>query len=466
MPTLDTVKAVSKEPLSGWYQPAAAHQEYPRPGGVSQPEGSPEPVPVQDAPVILEPVPALQAIPDAPTAQTVPPVPPPATERQAPLPVPTGTENSRRTDAGNPFWEEELRRTGHPGPKVCLPGRADAPGTLRFRSESYPVPETSPASQSVPAPEAASTSEPPKPEPSPAPSAAPRTVRFYRSEKRDSLSRLVSAQTCAAALTLALAFLLRTVSEPAFLTFQSALREAMTDLEPVAACARVIGRVRAQGIEESLRQVLSAGMEPAPAVQSPSDSPAMGGTENPTASHSASLSNPDAAAAAMSAATEDSPIPETAAAAGGRYPVSMEQRPFAISVMAGRSTGAVCPVEGTLTSGYGPREHPITGQPDFHTGIDISAPLGTPVRAAAAGVVEACGESPSLGNYIIVRHSAQALTAYCHCHTLLKSEGETVNRGETVALVGSTGVSTGPHLHFECVVDGMLTDPGWILELQ
>jgi len=142
----------------------------------------------------------------------------------------------------------------------------------------------------------------------------------------------------------------------------------------------------------------------------------------------------------------------------------MEKDHYALSVIGGYDTGTVCPVEGTLTSGYGPREHPITGKADFHTGIDIAAAAGTPILAAASGIVEQCGESASLGNYLILRHNKDTVTTYSHCLELLVQEGDAVDRGEMIALVGSTGVSTGAHLHFECIVDGTLTDPSWIIE--
>jgi len=266
----------------------------------------------------------------------------------------------------------------------------------------------------------------------------------------DSLSRHVSLQTCATIAMLALVLLLRTISEKAFLQVQTVMQEALSDLSSVVMVSSMLDRAEEQGMEESLRQVLSVGLE----------------DENVQSAHSESVSAMGGAANITSNAEMPEEIPLTAAAAGGSYPVSMEQEPFAVSVMTGSYAGAVCPVKGTLTSGYGPREHPITGNPDFHTGIDLAAAEGTPILAAASGIVEACGESRSLGNYVILRHSAETLTTYSHCQTILVDKGTAVDRGETIALVGSTGVSTGPHLHFECISDGKITDPSWILEMK
>jgi len=122
------------------------------------------------------------------------------------------------------------------------------------------------------------------------------------------------------------------------------------------------------------------------------------------------------------------------------------------------------PVEGLITSAFGYREHPTTQMLDFHTGIDIAAPRSTPIRAALPGVVKEVGESPIYGNYLILDHSNGLTTRYCHCEVVTAREGERLRRGEKLALVGSTGVATGPHLHFEILVNDILYDPLWVLE--
>lgn len=122
------------------------------------------------------------------------------------------------------------------------------------------------------------------------------------------------------------------------------------------------------------------------------------------------------------------------------------------------------PVEGLITSWFGYREHPTTGMLDFHTGLDIAAPMGTPIAAALPGVVEEVGKSPIYGNYITLRHSDTLTTRYCHCSEIVVEEGVQLREGETVALVGNTGVVTGPHLHFEVYVGEKLVDPAWVLE--
>ena len=116
------------------------------------------------------------------------------------------------------------------------------------------------------------------------------------------------------------------------------------------------------------------------------------------------------------------------------------------------------PVSGLVTSRFGWRSHPVSGQNDFHTGVDIAAAQGTPVLAALPGVVEQTGYSESYGNFVVLRHSDNLRTTYNHCSEILAKEGEQLARGDRIALVGSTGISTGPHLHFEVEVKGLKAD--------
>ena len=111
------------------------------------------------------------------------------------------------------------------------------------------------------------------------------------------------------------------------------------------------------------------------------------------------------------------------------------------------------PVSGTLTSTFGYRDHPIYGEERFHYGIDIANSLGTAITAFADGTVKATGESSSLGKYLMISHPGGITTLYAHCNAVTVSGGQEVKMGDQVAEMGSTGVSTGSHLHFE-VMDG------------
>ena len=119
----------------------------------------------------------------------------------------------------------------------------------------------------------------------------------------------------------------------------------------------------------------------------------------------------------------------------------------------------VKPVSGSYTSYFGYRTNPITGNNTFHTGIDIAAAQGTKIKAAYPGKVRKTGEDSRSGKYIYLTHSNGFETLYCHCSEILAEEGAVIRQGETVALVGSTGWSTGPHLHFEVHKNGTRLDP-------
>ena len=117
------------------------------------------------------------------------------------------------------------------------------------------------------------------------------------------------------------------------------------------------------------------------------------------------------------------------------------------------------PVEGQHTSGYGMRMHPIDHEERLHSGMDIAAPTGTPIQAAAAGQVVFSGTQAGYGNVVVIQHAEGYATLYAHNTTNLVSVGTTVSQGQPIATVGSTGRSTGSHLHFEVRKDGKRLDP-------
>ena len=112
-----------------------------------------------------------------------------------------------------------------------------------------------------------------------------------------------------------------------------------------------------------------------------------------------------------------------------------------------------------VTSPFGNRKHPIFGTNRLHRGIDIGAPAGSDVLAAEAGVVLTAGYNGSYGNYVTINHGGGYVTLYAHNSKLLVKAGQSVTRGQVIAKCGSTGNSTGPHVHFEVQVNGGLVNP-------
>lgn len=135
-------------------------------------------------------------------------------------------------------------------------------------------------------------------------------------------------------------------------------------------------------------------------------------------------------------------------------PTNTSFAPYSVTV------GAYNPVEGgKLSSKFGFRKDPFTKKMAFHGGMDISAKEGTRIAAAYNGTVKKVGKHDKAGNYILLKHEGGLETFYCHCKEVLVKEGTVIRAGETIATIGSTGNSTGPHLHFEIRINGVKYNP-------
>jgi murein DD-endopeptidase MepM/ murein hydrolase activator NlpD len=123
------------------------------------------------------------------------------------------------------------------------------------------------------------------------------------------------------------------------------------------------------------------------------------------------------------------------------------------------ATPSIWPAHGWLSSRVGTRSDPITGDRDFHPGLDIAADHGTPVYATADGIVASAGRESGYGNLVVLSHEYGLETRYGHLSKFLVKSGDKVKRGDVIARVGSTGRSTGSHLHYEVRVNGRLLNP-------
>ena len=148
------------------------------------------------------------------------------------------------------------------------------------------------------------------------------------------------------------------------------------------------------------------------------------------------------------------------AAPGSRHDHAERSATSTTSTPAPPATGQACgsstissPVNGTVTSGFGPR----WGR--NHDGVDIAAPTGTPVRAAACGTVSLAGQQSGYGNMVCITHTSQFSTCYAHLSRFGVSNGAQVQQGQVIGYVGCTGSCTGPHLHFETRVGGQAAEP-------
>ena len=123
------------------------------------------------------------------------------------------------------------------------------------------------------------------------------------------------------------------------------------------------------------------------------------------------------------------------------------------------SIPSMTPVDGWITSGFGERSSPFTGEPAVHRGIDVAAPSGTPIYAPADGVVVFSGVRNGFGNFVLIAHGYGVVTGYGHNAQNLVSPGQVIHRGDQIATVGKSGRSTGPHLHYEVSINGRTVDP-------
>ena len=168
-------------------------------------------------------------------------------------------------------------------------------------------------------------------------------------------------------------------------------------------------------------------------------------------------------AAAAKAAAEKAAAEKAAAEKAAQEAANKNNNSSSNSNSSSSSSGSgrismVWPCASTrVTSGFGKRNSPTAGASTYHKGIDIGASAGTAIYAS--GTVTEAGYSSSRGNYVVIYHSNGVSTAYMHCSALYVSSGDKVSQGQTIAAVGSTGISTGPHLHFSVIEDGTYVNP-------
>lgn len=142
-----------------------------------------------------------------------------------------------------------------------------------------------------------------------------------------------------------------------------------------------------------------------------------------------------------------------------RWTIDGRREWFEASGVGKARPGMTAPVAGRLSSGFGLRRHPILGFSRMHAGIDYAAPSGTPIYAASAGRVAYAGRHGGHGNYVRLSHAGNLGTGYAHMSRIAVSAGDRVRQGQVIGYVGSTGLSTGPHLHYEVYRNGGVVNP-------
>ena len=150
----------------------------------------------------------------------------------------------------------------------------------------------------------------------------------------------------------------------------------------------------------------------------------------------------------------------------GQYTMDVNEYKSMMNAKSAAINSMQMPLSGRISDEYGYRIHPISGKLAMHYGVDIAAPYGSDIGAAMSGTVSKTGESSSYGIYIMLSHGDGLETMYAHCSETLLKEGDTVEKGQAIAKVGSTGVSTGAHCHFEVRINGTRINPMWLVGEQ
>lgn len=261
------------------------------------------------------------------------------------------------------------------------------------------------------------------------------------------LLRLIGLQAALCAVVLAAVFLISRVSPSAM----TRLREGYARISARdASVTELLGRLRQGGQQvrsrlEQARQTAAAPETAVPAAETTADSlQRMEVLSDETGE--------TVAVGVVEAGSGGGDLGGKAAAEGTSF------APYSISAP------VTAPVKNArITSRFGYRTNPISGRYGFHTGLDLAAPAGTPVAAAFYGTVEETGENEVWGKYVLLRHSDSLETYYCHLSAVNVTQGAVLRNGEIIGYVGSTGWSTGPHLHFEVRIDGVRMDPERLL---
>ena len=286
---------------------------------------------------------------------------------------------------------------------------------------------------------------------------------FDRDEPpKGSLVRVVAAQAAVCAVLLGVLFLCQKTMPNIYRQLKTAYAQTMhTDMsasEVWAAAVQVF-----KNMKDDVYVLAPYAGEDTSSGATQSET-AQGSDENETANTTANQTDP--AQTAANATPSDTLNTSTDAIGGMDVTAAYAERNCSFAPL--RTTVRPYPPveDGRVTSVFGYRAHPITGEESIHTGLDIAADLGTPIHAAFYGTVAETGTGKDYGNYIVMEHAGGLRTLYAHCSEVLAEEGMVMRAGDVIALVGSTGASTGPHVHVEMRLHGMRCDPGNTPELS
>lgn len=281
----------------------------------------------------------------------------------------------------------------------------------------------------------------------------PRSTPRQREKRRDSRSGLplIAVQSLSCVVIILIALVMRFAGGEAFQQLRQSFSESLMSNSLMATLSALVDQNTGKGEETDPTTTAPAGETTAPSETEPEDT----GTEPP----SGETDGDDSAAA-------------TTAAMGGQDLDVTEKKAFyapegATFAPLKVNAAPARPLEnGTVTSYFGYRENPTQGGESFHQGLDIAAEAGSSISSLFFGVVTETGANDSYGNYIVISHGNGLEVLYAHCSQILAAKDAVIRAGETVARVGTTGDSTGNHLHIEVRLDGVAYDPADVVPLE
>ncbi len=346
-----------------------------------------------------------------------------------------------------------------------LPGPAEPPRLPNgFVRREYVVPrDTAPPPQRRPDPAEPQDFLPPPP---------PRSRRRPSSARRESSGGssfgLIGVQCIACMVVILIVLVVRMVSGDLFGELRGYFAEAMMNNTLGAALSALwdenLSLTRpTTTVPATTGTADPTGTQTTAALTDPSGSQPGSTTDTSTPATSANNTSTSAAAGQTTATSTTSSTP----ALGGGDVAAGHAVPANASLADPKLPKSAKPLqEGKLTSGFGFREGPTTGEMEFHLGVDIAAEAGNPIGALYFGMVTDIGESPSYGKYVKLYHGNGLETLYAHCSEITVKKGIMVEAGGTIAKVGSSGNSTGSHLHLEVRKDGICYNPATVVPLD
>ncbi len=299
----------------------------------------------------------------------------------------------------------------------------------------------------------------------------------YTSKQRENKSsgwQLIAVQSISCVVVILIVLLFRVIGGKSFTQLRQSFNKAIMSNSIIATLAALIEAPSEDpDKEESGSKSTTVGSTTVPSESATDKSNPTDETSGTTGTETTGTidKEPPGTGASVTASTTLAVTSGTKATGGNDIPVSQRKilyAPEGATFVPIKINRVACkPLEtGKVTSYFGYRSNPTSGEEGFHQGLDIAADYGTPIHSLFFGVVSEVGQNKSYGNYVEIYHGNGLKVLYAHCSQILVGEDAVIRAGEVVARMGSTGDSTGPHLHVEVTLNGTAYDPSGVIQIK